>query len=384
MARFEKSACYGQEATLSSRNTHRNTSAMIEQPPTPPSEPRFRGRATIRDIADLAGVSIATVSRVLNDRPDVAPETRETVLQVVRQQGFKRGARAGAPAARARTGSIGLTLPNVNDAYFGPMIYGASEALYEADLRTVICPTAQEHDREVSLIERLMRGGSTDGAILILPEEREDELLSLHRQGYPFVVVDPRDKAPDGIPCVSAMHAVGARQATEHLLTLGHRRIGAIAGVPGWYATEERLLGFRAALSAVGILPAPELIVYSDWQTPRGIEAAEQLLSLPEPPTAIFGFNDNVAIGALHAAHRRGLSVPDDLAVIGFDDTTLAELVIPRLTTVRQPLAEMGRMGVSLLLRILEGQRIEALRLELSTELVVRESTAPPRVPAAA
>ena len=352
---------------------------MVEQPETQ-AEPRFRGRATIRDIADLAGVSIATVSRVLNDRPDVAPETRETVLQVVREQGFKRAARAQAPApAPARTGSIGLTLPNVNDAYFGPMVYGASEALYEADLRTVLCPTAQEHDREVSLVERLRRGGSTDGAILILPEEREDELLHLRREGYPFVVVDPRDKAPEGIPCVSAMHVVGARQATEHLLALGHRRIGVIAGVPGWYATEERLLGFRAALSAVGILPEPELIVYSDWQTPRGIEAAEQLLSLPQPPTAIFGFNDNVAIGALHAAHRRGISVPDELSVIGFDDTTLAELVIPTLTTVRQPLAEMGRMGVSLLLRILDGQRIEALRLELSTELVVRESTAPPR-----
>jgi len=354
---------------------------MVQQPDTHP-EPRFRGRATIRDIADLAGVSIATVSRVLNDRPDVAPETRETVLQVVREQGFKRAARATAPAAKARTGSIGLMLPNVNDAYFGPMIFGASEALYEADLRTVICPTLQEHDREVSLVERLRRGGSTDGAILILPEEREDELLSLHRQGYPFVVVDPRERSPEGIPCVSATHTVGAKQATEHLLAIGHRRIGAIAGVPGWYATEERLLGFRAALATEGILPDPELIVYSDWQTPRGVEAAEQLLSLPDPPTAIFAFNDNVAIGVLHAAHRRRVRVPEELSVIGFDDTTLAELVIPTLTTVRQPLAEMGRIGVSLLLRILEGQRIEALRLELSTELVVRESTAPPRGPA--
>ena len=221
------------------------------------AEPRFRGRATIRDIADLAGVSIATVSRVLNDRPDVAPGTRENVLQVVREQGFKRAARAhqGAPLqppAKERTGSIGLTLPLVNDAYFGPMLFGASEALYEADMRIVMCPTLHEHDREVSLIERLMRGGSTDGAILVLPEERADELLSLRKQGYPFVVVDPREPPPDGIPCVSAMHAAGAKQATEHLLELGHRRIGAIAGTPGWYATEERLHGFRAALAARG------------------------------------------------------------------------------------------------------------------------------------
>jgi LacI family transcriptional regulator len=334
-------------------------------------------RVTIRDIADLAGVSIATVSRVLNDRPDVAPETRETVLRVVRERGFglNRAARA---AAGGRTGSIGLTLPLVNDAYFGPILGGAAEALYEADMRAVLCPTLHEHDREVSLVERLMRGGTTDGAILVLPEEREDELQALRCQGYPFVVLDPRLKLSDSIPCVSAMHAAGAKQATEHLLELGHRRIGAIAGSPGWYATEERLAGFRRALAAAGVMPAPELVAYSDWRTPHGTEAAEQLLSLKDPPTAIFAFNDSVAIGALHAAHRRGLVVPDDLSVVGFDDTFLAEVVIPALTSVRQPLAEMGRMGVSLLLRILDGRRVDAVRLELSTKLIVRESTAPP------
>jgi LacI family transcriptional regulator len=339
-------------------------------------EPPFRGRATIRDIADLAGVSIATVSRVLNDRPDVAPETRENVLQVVREHGFStnRGARG---LSSGRTGMIGLTLPLVADAYFGPMLSGAAEALYERDMRIVLAPTLHEHDREVSLLERLMRG-TTDGAILMLPEESIEELRMLQRQGFPFVVVDPREPPPEGVACVAAMHASGAKVATEHLLALGHRRIGAIAGAPGWYATEERVLGFRAALAAAGILLDPQLVVYSDWRMPRGIEAAEQLLALPDPPTAIFGFNDNVAIGALHAARKRGLSVPDDLSVVGFDDTELAVIVTPQLTSVRQPLAEMGRMGVSLLIRILEGQRVDALRVELATKLVVRESTAPP------
>jgi LacI family transcriptional regulator len=230
----------------------------------------------------------------------------------------------------------------------------------------------------MSLLDRLMRG-TTDGAILMLPEESADELRMLQRQGFPFVVVDPREAPPEGIACVAAMHASGAKQATEHLLELGHRRIGAIAGAPGWYATEERLIGFRAALAGAGILLDPELIVYSDWRIPRGTEAAEQLLSLPEPPTAIFGFNDNVAIGVLHAARKRGLSVPDDLSVVGFDDTEPARIVTPQLTSVRQPLAEMGRMGVSLLVRLIEGQRVDALRLELATKLVVRDSTAPPR-----
>ena len=122
-----------------------------------------------------------------------------------------------------------------------------------------------------------------------------------------------------------------------------------------------------------------DLVVHSDWRLPWGTAAAHRLLELPEPPTAIFGFNDNVAIGALHAAHERGLKVPDDLSVVGFDDTHQAVIVTPRLTSVSQPLAEMGRMGVSLLLRLLEGQRLDALRVELATRLVVRDSTAPPR-----
>lgn len=348
---------------------------MTQTDPKP--EQPFRGRATIRDIADLAGVSIATVSRVLNDRPDVARETRESVLQVVRANGFStnRGARG---LSSGRTGMIGLTLPLVADAYFGPILSGAAEALHERDMRIVLAPTLHEHDREVSLLERLMRG-TTDGAILMLPEESADELLMLQRQGFPFVVVDPREPPPEGIACVSAMHASGATQATQHLLELGHRRIGAIAGSPGWYATEERLIGFRAALAGAGMLLDPDLVAYSDWRMARGMEAAEKLLSLPNPPTAIFGFNDNVAIGVLHVARKLGLTVPDDLSVVGFDDTELATTVTPQLTSVRQPLAELGRTGVSLLLRVLERQRVDALRMELSTTLVIRETTAPPR-----
>jgi len=337
----------------------------------------FRGRATIRDIADLAGVSIATVSRVLNGRPDVAPDTRETVLQVVREHGFStnRGARG---LSVGRTGIVGLTLPLVNDAYFGPILGGASEALYEQDMRIMLAPTLHEHDREVSLLERLTHG-TTDGAILILPEESTAELIHLQELGFPFVVVDPRETPPEGIPSVSAMHAAGAKLATEHLLELGHRQIGAVTGPAGWYANDERLVGFRAAMAAAGILPDPSLIAAGDWSITAAEIAAEQLLTLDDPPTAIFAFNDNGAIGTLNVARRHGLRVPDDLSIMGFDDTFQALIVSPTLTTVRQPLAELGRMGVSLLMRLLEGQRLDALRIELSTTLVVRESTGPNR-----
>jgi LacI family transcriptional regulator, galactose operon repressor len=333
-------------------------------------------RATIRDIASQAGVSIATVSRVLNERPDVSAETREAVLRVVREQGFStnRGARA---LSLGKTGIVGLTLPFVHAAYFSAILAGAAEALYERDMRIVLCPTLHEHDREVTLLERLMRG-TTDGAILLLPSESADELLTLRHQGYPFVVVDAREPAPDGIPVVSAAHAAGAKQATEHLLNLGHRRIAAITGVAGWTATEERVNGFKGALASAGIIPDPALIVESNWEIPGGIEAAEQLFALPEPPTAIFAFNDNLAIGAFQAARAARLRIPEDISIVGFDDSEQATIVTPLLTTVRQPLEELGRIGISLLLRLMEGKRVEALRVELATKLVVRESTAPP------
>jgi len=334
------------------------------------------GRATIREIARAAGVSIATVSRVINGRPDVSAGTRETVLRVVREHGFSsnRSARA---LSGGRTGLVGVTLPIVEAAYFSFILSGAAEALYEQDMRMVLCPTLHQHEREVTLLDRLMHG-TTDGAILTLPEESNAELKALQQTGYSFVVVDPRVQLDEGLPAVSAAHASGARAVMEHLLSLGHRRIGAITGPPAWMATTERLIGYRAALAASGVLPDTELVHETDFSIESGEAAAAALLDLPEPPTAIFAFNDNIAIGVLRAARARGIRVPADLSVAGFDDSEQAAIVTPALTTVRQPLAEMGRMAVSLLLRLLEHQRVEATSVELATRLVVRDSTAPP------
>ena len=332
-------------------------------------------RATIRGVASAAGVSIATVSRVLNGRPDVAPDTREAVLKAVRDQGFSTNRNARALSG-GRTGLIGVTIPLVEAAYFGIILSGASEALYEQDMRIVLCPTLHQHEREVTLLDRLMRG-TTDGAVLMLPEESSAELKALQRE-FPVVVVDPRVSLDEGIPVVSAAHAAGARAATEHLLALGHRRIGAITGPLEWIASTDRLNGYRGALAAAGVMPDPALVAESDFRNgPVTEAAANALLDLPDPPTAIFAFNDNVAVGVMSAARARGLSIPDDLSVVGFDDSELAEIVVPGLTTVRQPLAEMGRIAVSLLMRLLENQRVDALRIELATKLVVRESTAP-------
>ncbi len=332
-------------------------------------------RLTIRQVADLAGVSTATVSRVINGRADVSDRARKTVMRVVHEYGYTTNRTARGLSA-GRTGLVGVTLPVLHHSYFSVILAGAAEALYEYDMRMVLCPTHHEHEREVTLLERLMHG-TTDGALLILPEESGEELSALHEHGYRFVIVDPRQSLDERVPTVSAAHSSGASEAVAHLLALGHRRIAAVTGPAGWLATEERLRGYRGALAAVGVIPDPRLEIESDFHATGGVQAAGALLDLDDPPTAIFAFNDMLAIGVLQAARQRGIRVPEDLSVVGFDDTFEASIVTPTLTTVRQPLAEMGRMAVALLVRLLHNQRIEALHVELGTSLVVRESTAP-------
>jgi LacI family transcriptional regulator len=339
---------------------------------------RFRDRATIHDIAEEAGVSVATVSRVLNQRDHVAPETRELVSQIVRDRGYVVN-RSARNLQFGRTGLVGLLVPLVHPDYFSTIVAGATEALYEYDLRAVLAPTEHKHDREVTLLDRLMHG-TTDGALLVLPEESSEELERLLDSNYRFVVIDPRLPLDARIPAVSAAHSAGADEAVRHLLELGHRRIGVITGPRDWVATEERRRGYHAALASVGILPEPSLEIEADFEIPGGVRAALRLLDMAEPPTAIFAFNDNLAIGAIQAAGARDLRVPEDLSVVGFDDSEHASLITPALTTVRQPLAEMGRTAVSLLRRLLDGQRFETLHLELGTRLIVRTSSAPPRV----
>lgn len=335
-----------------------------------------RSRLTIRDIAELAGVSIATVSRAVNGRGDVSEETRALVRRIARQHGYTahRDARG---LSTGRTGLIGVTLPVIHPTYFSAIVASVAEALDEHDMRIVLCPTQHQHDREITLIERLMHG-TTDGAILVLPEESGSELRALVGRGYRCVVVDPGEQPGEGVPTVSAAHSAGADQAVRHLLGLGHRRIAAITGPRGRMATEERLRGYYAAVAGAGVLPDAGLVAESNFTVEGGYDAAARLLALADRPTAMFAFNDPLAIGAMQAARARGLRVPEDVSIVGFDDTTEAQFVTPGLTTVRQPLAEMGRMAVSLLLGLLEDQAHEPVQAELATKLVVRGSTAAP------
>src|SRR5579883_240771 len=318
-------------------------------------------RVTVRAIAAQTGVSIATVSRVLNDQTNVAPETRELVRRAAEQL----SAQAASPrpgAGRTASDAVFVRCPYVLTDYFGLIVSSIAETL-ELHGRPLMLNAGEAAQQETVLPTLPARPG-VGGA-----------LVALRARGFPFVVVDPRTPPPRDIAAVSAAHFAGARSLSHHLVQLGHRRIGVVAGPHNWLAGEARLAGHNAALAGVGVLPDPELSRAGEPTTQFGYRAAGDLLDLPDRPTALVCFNDKTAVGALAAASERGLNVPGDLSITGFDDIDLAQATNPQLTTVRQPLEEMGRMAVSLLIRLLDGHRVDALHVELATELVVRGST---------
>ena len=228
-----------------------------------------------------------------------------------------------------------------------------------------------------TVLRELPRRRDAYGAVLILPPEPRAELEALAARSYPLVVVDPRTAVPRGMVSVSAAHFSGARAVTRHLIELGHRRIGVITGPPSWRTRDDRVGGHLAALAEAGVLGDPELMRCGEPATTTGVWAGGELLGLRPQPSAVVCFNDKVAVGVLEAAVARGLRVPEDLSVAGFDDIDVSRATTPRLTTVRQPLQEMGRTAVTMLMRQLGGHAHEALSMELETRLVVRESTGP-------
>ena len=332
---------------------------------------------TIKDIASLSGVSIATVSRVLNNRPDVSARTRENVLEHVRRQSYVANQSARSLSA-GKTGLIGLVSPYLDGEYFSKIIDGAAEASYARDARLVVSSTHHRHDREVSVLSRLMRG-ATDGALLILPGEFDAGPAVTDKAMYPIVVIDPVHPTPphNGVPVVSTANLAGARSIVEHLTGLNHTRIGVITGRRDGLASEQRLSGYRLALAEASAPFDPDLVFDHDtaFRFDDGVRGAEYLLSLPDRPTAIFAFNDAMAVGVLHVAQRLGLRVPQDLSVAGYDNVELARYAIPTITTVAQPLQEVGRVAVDLLYRMIEGRPVDSMVVELSTTLVVGGST---------
>ena len=282
---------------------------------------------------------------------------------------------AGGIGVSVVQGAVYLRCPYLLTDYFGLIVSSVAETLALHGRAVVL--DAGEAAQQATVLPSLPSRPGTEGAIVILPPEPGEQLTALRAAGFPFVVVDPRTPVPRDIAAVSAAHFAGARSVTAHLAGLGHRRIGVIAGPRNWLAGQARLAGHTSALAEAGVLHPDGLTRAGEPTAEFGYRAAAELLDLPRRPTALACFNDKTAVGALAAAAERGLRVPADLSVTGFDDIDLAQATSPMLTTVRQPLAEMGRMAVSLLIRLLDGHQLEALHVELATDLIIRSSTGP-------
>jgi LacI family transcriptional regulator len=338
-------------------------------------------RATIRDVADAAGVSIATVSNVVNGTRYVTPETYGRVIQAVERLQYRasnvaRGLRGG------QTSLLGLVVPDIRNPFFAEVARAIEECVFGDGYNVILCNTEGDAGKERTYFE-VLRASSVDGVIFIPADSSGPFAKWLIAQHVPVVIVD-RDLGDDRIDTVLVDNEEGGYQATKHLLRLGHERIACLGGPASIRSSQERRLGYERALREAGIQPDQRLEPSGNFQASGGDKETVSLLAEGVPFTAIFACNDLEACGALMAIRRAGLAVPRDISIVGFDDVPFSALLHPALTTVAQPSNEIGRVASRLLLmqidRARSGQRRRrGERVVLPTELVVRESTQPVR-----
>lgn len=330
-------------------------------------------RPTIAEIAQIAGVSIPTVSKVLNGRTDVAQQTRERVERVIEEYGFVRN-RAARALRKGKTGLVDLVLPRLDDEYFLPILEGASQILREAGMRLVLTSTHYHSEEDAQWINDAT-DRSIDGILLVLPTEEAIERLE--QSGRPFVLIHNQGGLLNMAPSVRITSWEGGFVATQHLLNLGHRRIAYIGKTSPTRDAIERIAGYRAALDAAHLPIDPQLECAGEFNEIDGYHATRALLQLAEPPTAIFAGNDHQAAGVYRALHELGITVPDEMSVIGFDNLPYTAIMNPPLTTIHAPRLELGRAAAAILVSLINEKPPETARVVLPTHLVERQSCRP-------
>jgi DNA-binding LacI/PurR family transcriptional regulator len=336
---------------------------MSDQAAQPPARQRD---AVMADVARLAGVSMQTVSRVLNDSPHVRAETRERVRDAVRMLGYQRNRFARA-LVTGRTGTLGVVC--FDTALHGPAstLFGIEQAAHVAGNFVSVASLSSSQPAAVSdAVARLAVQG-VEGILVIAPRESAARALRRVAAGVPIVATEAASR--EDIPLVGVDQVAGARSAVSHLLTLGHREIWHVSGPPDWLEAQDRVRGWRAALAAAGLVEPPVLV--GDWSARSGYELADRLLGA----SAVFVGNDQMALGVLRRLHELGRRIPEDISVVGFDDIPEAEFFTPPLTTVRQNFSQLGRRALLLLLRQIEGDPRLGVRELVPAELIVRGST---------
>jgi len=338
--------------------------------------------ATIKDVARHAEVSVTTVSHVVNGTRHVSAEGRERVEQAIRALGYVPSAIARS-LKRNNTRTLGMLIPNSSNPYFAEIVHAVEDRAFGAGYNVILCNTNDEPHRQGSYLQVLAER-RIDGLIVV--STGQDATLPTQLAGLqvPTVLVDREveiDEQPGDL--VETAHMQGGLLATQHLLTLGHRRIACIHGPAGLRPSEQRIAGWRSALAAAGCEHGDALLWNGHFTSQGGHDAMQAMLAAhadaaSAPPTAVFVCNDLMAMGALCAAHERGLRVPESLALVGFDDIELAAFTSPPLTTVAQPKLRIGALAVEMLLERIDGRRQAARQVMLQPELRVRASTAAP------
>jgi LacI family transcriptional regulator, galactose operon repressor len=335
-------------------------------------------RVTITQIAREAGVSITTVSKVLNHMPGVAQDTRDRVEHVIERRQYVQS-HAARLLRKSQTGLIDLAIMRLEGGYDLGIMHGVQDVLESTGHRLVVFATHEDENLERRWLRRVVEQ-ATDGVLLLLPYERSGVASVLVEHKIPFVAIGDRNDLDMPFPSIGSTIWQGGYTATEYLIGLGHRRIGIVTGPLSLRTSRARLAGYREAQESAGIHVDPALILEGNYLLGDGYQQTHAMLDLSEPPTAIFAGNDAQATGVFRALYERNIKIPDMMSVIGFDDVMYSSQMAPPLTTIQQPLVEIGRMATNMLLRFINGDPLEATHVELSTSLVIRQScAAPPR-----
>ena len=327
-------------------------------------------RLTLQQVAQRAGVSAPTISKVLNGRPDVAPATRERVLRVLHEEQYLPRGASAVPLANKHIELVFDALINPNNL---EMLRGILPAAAENGSHIAVSCLPEKVDFR-QWVNELTRVGRA-GLIMVTSRLTPEQYVRLQEVALPVVLIDPVNRADESLTSVGASNWSGGVSAVQHLIDLGHRRIAMLRGYD-CLADDARYHGYVAALTEAGVAVDADLVARADFRADAAAVAAERILRQPDRPTALFAANDLEALGAVEAARRLGLAVPGDLSVVGFDDSVLATTASPPLTTVRQPFAQMGAVGYRILSDRIEGREPSTLRVELATTLIVRGSTA--------
>jgi LacI family transcriptional regulator len=328
--------------------------------------------ATIREVAESAGVSYATVSHVINNTRLVSPETRQRVLTAMEALNYRPNALARS-LRQGKTNTLGLVLPDSANPFFAEISRGIEDEAFKKGYSVFLCNTELDTQRELFYVDVLSKK-QVDGIIFVAAGDQPDSLEYLRQRNMPVVMID-RDLPNVEVDAVLTDHSLGGYLATRHLLELGHTRIACIAGPSSITPSAERITGYRRALEEAGLPCDETLILRGDYHAQSGMEITHTILQMDPRPTAIFALNDLMALGALRAAAEEGCSVPSDLAVVGYDDLELAHFTNPPLTTIAQPKKEIGAQAIHLLVDRMSHKNRPPMRVVLPPELIVRRST---------